>query len=72
MGLPGLNQFYAKIYVSCLSTQHSDASEAQTRRPTVLSQALYHWATVLPHFMVISYNSFVKFHRKKKLEATTW
>ena len=28
--------------------QRSDASEAQTRDPSVLSQALYHWATALP------------------------
>ena len=27
--------------------QHSDAGEARTRRPSVLSQALYHWATAL-------------------------
>ena len=27
---------------------HSDASEAQTQNPSVSSQALYHWATVLP------------------------
>ena len=28
--------------------QLSDAGEAQTRGPLVLSQALYNWATVLP------------------------
>ena len=28
--------------------QRSDAGEAQTRYPSVSSQALYHWATVLP------------------------
>ena len=28
--------------------QHSDAGEAQTRGPSVSSQALYHWATALP------------------------
>ena len=28
--------------------QRSDADEAQTRGPLVSSQALYHWATVLP------------------------
>ena len=28
--------------------QHSDAGEARTRGPSVLSQALYHWATALP------------------------
>ena len=29
-------------------TQRSDAGEAQTRSPSVSSQALYHWATALP------------------------
>ena len=29
--------------------QRSDAGEAQTRGPSVSSQALYHWATMLPH-----------------------
>ena len=28
--------------------QRSDAGEARTRGPSVSSQALYHWATVLP------------------------
>ena len=28
--------------------QRSDAGEAQTRGPSVSSQALYQWATVLP------------------------
>ena len=28
--------------------QGSDAGEARTRSPLVLSQALYHWATALP------------------------
>ena len=28
--------------------QRSDAGEAQTRSPSVSSQALYHWATALP------------------------
>ena len=28
--------------------QRSDAGEARTRDPSVLSQALYHWATGLP------------------------
>ena len=28
--------------------QHSDAGEAQTRVLSVSSQALHHWATVLP------------------------
>ena len=28
--------------------QHSDPGKAQTRGPSVSSQALYHWATALP------------------------
>ena len=28
--------------------ERSDAGEARTRGPSVLSQALYHWATALP------------------------
>ena len=28
--------------------QRSDASEARTNSPSVSSQALYHWATVIP------------------------
>ena len=46
-GLPGLNQYQAKINVSCSRTQHSDAGEAWTRSLSASSQALYHWATVL-------------------------
>ena len=30
--------------------QRSDAGEARTRYPLVLSQALYHWATAFPTF----------------------
>ena len=30
-GLPGLNKYYARINVSCSSTQRSDAGEARTR-----------------------------------------
>ena len=44
MGLPGLNQYWARINVSC----SSDAREAWTCGPLVSSQALYHWATMLP------------------------
>ena len=29
--------------------QRSDAGEARTQGPSVSSQALYHWATALPH-----------------------
>ena len=31
--------------------QRSDAGEAQTRGPSVSSQALYHWATALPDML---------------------
>ena len=41
-GLPGLNQYLARIDVSCSMTQHSDAGEARTRGPSVSSQALCH------------------------------
>ena len=34
--------------MSCSRTQGSDPSEARTRGPSVLSHALYHWATALP------------------------
>ena len=34
--------------MSCSRTQCSDAGEAWTSGPSDLSQALYHWATVLP------------------------
>ena len=32
--------------------QRSDAGEAQTRGPSVSSQALYHWATALPRRII--------------------
>ena len=32
--------------------QRSDAGEARTRYPSVSSQALYHWATALPLFLM--------------------
>ena len=41
-GLPGLNQYYARINMSCSRTHCSDAGEARTRGPLVLSQAFYH------------------------------
>ena len=36
-GLPGLNQYYARINVSCSRPQHSDAGEARTHGPSVSS-----------------------------------
>ena len=44
--------------------QRSDAGEAQTRGPSVSSQALYHWATALPnimHIFNVLYKSDLKF-----------
>ena len=38
-----------------LKDKHSDAGEAQTRGPSVSSQALYHWATALPNFTHIQF-----------------
>ena len=54
-GLPGLNQYLARIYVSCTRTQGSDACEARTPGSSVSSQALYHWATAtaLPKLLVV-------------------
>ena len=49
-GSPGLNQYLARINVSCPRTKHSDASEVWARSPSFLSQAPYHWTTVLPVF----------------------
>ena len=40
--------------------QHSDASEARTRGPSVSSQALYHWATALPIHAEPEYILFLK------------
>ena len=42
-------------------TQRSDTADARTRGPSVLSQALYHWATVLPCLKI----SFSNYHMKK-------
>ena len=41
-GIPGLNQYQARINVSCSRTQHNEAGEAQTRGPLRSSQGLYH------------------------------
>ena len=46
--------------------QRSDAGEAQTRRPSVSSQALYHWATALP-VQHIYYNDIRQQHLPKNL-----
>ena len=40
-------KYKARINVSCSRTQRSDAGEAWTHNPSVMSQALYHWATPL-------------------------
>ena len=46
-GLPGLNQYLARINVSCSRTQRSDADESRTHGPSVSSQALSHCAPIL-------------------------
>ena len=35
--------------------QPSDAGETRTCGPSVLSQALYHWATALPNHLIAVY-----------------
>ena len=32
-GLPGLNQYYASLNLSCSRTQHSESNESRTRWP---------------------------------------
>ena len=46
-GLPGLNHYKAEDKVSCSRTQCSASGEARTCNPSIWSQALYHWVTVL-------------------------
>ena len=48
MGLPGLNQYLARINVSCSRTTRQWRRLGSNPRPLVSSQALYHWATALP------------------------
>ena len=60
-GLPGLNQYQARINVSCSRPQGSDAGEARTRSLSVSSQALYHRATALPT-KCMSADFLVSFH----------
>ena len=45
----------SKLGLMCLAQgpQGSDAGEAWTRNPLVLSQALYHWATALPSLLMV-------------------
>ena len=52
--------------------QRSDAGEAQTRGPSVSSQALYHWATVLPitHDKPWHENAYIFTHDKQWHEKT--
>ena len=42
MGHSGLNQYKARINVSCSRTQRSDAGEAPARGPSVSNQTHYH------------------------------
>ena len=45
MGLPGLNQFWARINVSCSRTQHSDAGEGRTVEPEAPQSRVKHSTT---------------------------
>ena len=47
-----INSWSLPTFLLISRTQHSDADEAKTRGPLVSSQALYHWATVLPLFLL--------------------
>ena len=39
-GLPGLNQYLARIIVSCSRTQHYETGKARDHSPSVLSHSL--------------------------------
>ena len=47
-GLPGLNQYLARINVSCTRTTTQWRQWGLNPRPSVSSQAPYHWAIALP------------------------
>ena len=47
--------------------QRNDAGEAQTRGPSVSSQALYHWATALPKTSLIRHNKTTSVFRRPLL-----
>ena len=51
-GLPGLNQYKARINVSCSRTQYS---EARTPNPSISRQALYHRAPKFINWIDIKY-----------------
>ena len=53
-----------KLGLMCLAQgpQRSDAREARTRRPSVSSQALYHWATVLPWQVCTFVQAYLSLH----------
>ena len=48
--------------------QHSDAGEARTCGPSVLSQALNHWATALPELVVA--NTLAKWKKWSQMQLT--
>ena len=49
--------------------QHSDAGEAQTRDPSVSSQALYLWATALPNHL-FRMNSSLRYQGAFRMDLT--
>ena len=46
--------------------QRSDAGETRTHGPSVLSQALYHWATALPETNAVALDGSNDKRKKKK------
>ena len=52
--------------------QRSDAGEARTRGPSVSSQALYHWATALPHEKYVQLNQLNAFSSAQVPKKRVW
>ena len=48
--------------------QRSDAGETRTHGPSVLSQALYHWATALPISIMWQYSECFHGYNKKEVK----
>ena len=58
----------------CLAqgSQRSDAGEARTRGPSVSSQALYHWATALPHISLEKFRTLDKISCEEHSSLEIW